>query len=286
MEKLIRLNFTNSAVCELNTERNNFIININQNADATNILYAFILEEPNKELKVLYIGKTSRTFRNRMSGYQRGDGTATNNRVHNGVLEYLKHNKSIFVFCFNDYLGSKLHDLHLDVAAGIENALIEYYADFNHEKEHEPLWNIANNKYNKFKNEAGKALQIENLEAIEKSEEDKVYIDEETAIMSGVYNDFEIELSPTNIKYSNLLISKSNTHFFGDHGTLLKIYIENGNEKTLLKDILIDRKSNKDCIRLYLTTEFKKWVEQNSIKDGDKLKILVYESNQVLIAKA
>ncbi len=35
-------------------------------------------------------------------------------------------------------------------------------------KEHEPLWNIANNKYNKFKNEAAKALQIENLEEIEK----------------------------------------------------------------------------------------------------------------------
>ncbi len=46
MEKLIRLNFTSSAVCELNTERNNFIINIKfQNADATNILYALYFEE-------------------------------------------------------------------------------------------------------------------------------------------------------------------------------------------------------------------------------------------------
>jgi hypothetical protein len=101
-----------------------------ENADANNILYAFIAGDT-----ILYIGKTVRSLKRRMYGCQHPGPTQTTNIKNNKrILETLTAGQSVEIYALPDngllYYGG----FHVNLAAGLEDSLV---------KTLRPAWNIT-----------------------------------------------------------------------------------------------------------------------------------------------
>lgn len=95
---------------------------------AKNSLYAFVRGE-----EVLYIGKTARTIRKRFVGYCRPAGSqSTNWRCNRNIKAAVERGEEIRVFVFTPISHLRYGVFDLNVAAGLEDALI---AEFD------PPWN-------------------------------------------------------------------------------------------------------------------------------------------------
>jgi hypothetical protein len=97
-------------------------------SNARNILYAFIAGDT-----VMYIGKTVRSLKRRMAGYQNPGPTQTTNiKGNRRILEMLAAGQSIEIYALPDngllYYGG----FHVNLAAGLEDSLI---------KTLKPVWN-------------------------------------------------------------------------------------------------------------------------------------------------
>ncbi len=148
MEKIFELGFTLSADFILN--ENILINNIFHNNNSANILYVFanISSTNEEENFVFYIGHTRTTFSNRMRGYRLGNGQNTNNRIHSYIREQLQLGKLIKVYVLNNIYNLNIRELEIDIAAGLEYSLINYYANFNLNNNFPSLLNIAGNSNN------------------------------------------------------------------------------------------------------------------------------------------
>lgn len=99
---------------------NNIKITLTENQQTTNALYAFISDG-----EVLYIGKTTQQLRKRLYGYQNPRGTqATNIRGNKEILAALEKKRQIDVFVLPDHGLLKFGGFHLNLAAGLEDSLI------------------------------------------------------------------------------------------------------------------------------------------------------------------
>lgn len=100
------------------------------NASAPNVLYAFVSEG-----KVLYIGKTVRSLKQRMYNYQKpGPSQSTSIRGHKLIKDAVALGKTVEVYALPD--NGLLHygGFHVNLAAGLEDALIATL---------KPVWNKA-----------------------------------------------------------------------------------------------------------------------------------------------
>lgn len=99
--------------------------------DEAPALYAFVQGE-----RVVYIGKTARTLRDRLSGYRNpGRTQRTNWRCNEKIREEVAAGRPvrIFVFCPSPQVALlRFGEFAIDLPAGLENALIEAF---------EPPWN-------------------------------------------------------------------------------------------------------------------------------------------------
>ncbi len=150
MQKLFDLGFDQAAVAHLkNGASDGLVITTSKYALAKNLLYAVVLnKDKDQELdswQVRYIGHTRKSFSSRMMGYQAGNGKAVNNRVHLAMKNHLRTGGGVIIYVLPDKLSLSMHDLHVDVAAGLEYALIKYYCDYNCDVHHLPLLNVAGN---------------------------------------------------------------------------------------------------------------------------------------------
>jgi hypothetical protein len=96
--------------------------------NATNILYAFVVGG-----QVVYVGKSVRSLRERMNGYRNPSSTqSTNIRNNERLRESLNRGATVEVFVLPD--NGLLHygGFHVNLAAGLEDALI---------RDLQPLWN-------------------------------------------------------------------------------------------------------------------------------------------------
>jgi hypothetical protein len=99
-------------------------------ASAPNVLYAFVSEG-----RVLYIGKTVRSLKQRMYNYQRpGPSQSTSIRGNRLISDVVALGKAVEVYALPD--NGLLHygGFHVNLAAGLEDALIA---------ELKPTWNKA-----------------------------------------------------------------------------------------------------------------------------------------------
>lgn len=93
-----------------------------------NSLYAFVHGD-----RVMYIGKTARTLRERFAGYRNPHkGQRTNWRCNGNIREILKRNEVLRILAFNPISHLRYGDFDINLAAGLEDSLI---AEFN------PPWN-------------------------------------------------------------------------------------------------------------------------------------------------
>ncbi|MDZ5452872.1 GIY-YIG nuclease family protein [Labrys sp. ZIDIC5] len=91
-------------------------------------LYAFIAGE-----EVMYIGKTARSIRERLSGYRAPNvRQRTNWRCNGKIRETLAAGKSVRILVFNPISHLRYGEFELNIAAGLEDSLIEQF---------DPPWN-------------------------------------------------------------------------------------------------------------------------------------------------
>jgi hypothetical protein len=96
--------------------------------DKPQALYAFV-----SQARVLYIGKTARTIRQRLMGYCRpGTTQRTNVRCNKFIQECIARNEQIDILIFRTGAKLKYGNFDLNVAAGLEDALITSFC---------PPWN-------------------------------------------------------------------------------------------------------------------------------------------------
>jgi len=92
------------------------------------ILYAFVVGE-----EVAYIGKSTRTFKQRMYGYQNpGPSQKTNIKNHDRVVKALDQDETVDVYVFVQEEPVTYKGIPVNLAAGLEDVLIEWLA---------PSWN-------------------------------------------------------------------------------------------------------------------------------------------------
>jgi len=96
--------------------------------DARNSLYAFVEGDA-----VKYIGKTARTIRHRFVGYRNPtQRQRTNWRNNHNIRDALRTGTSVRILVFNPISFLRYGDFEINLAAGLEDALIEAF---------DPPWN-------------------------------------------------------------------------------------------------------------------------------------------------
>lgn len=282
MDQLIKLGFTESAQITFETELK---INFLKNEAATNILYAFVLvdSENISDWKVLYIGHTRKTFKNRMYGYQRGNGNGVNNRLHNVVKSYLKiQNKEVKIYCLTDQLNLLVQNIELDLAAGLEYSLISYYADYNSQQGHPELINIAGNKNYKISN----VKELEELAKLEKEEEEESYCLQNPPEQTLKNKTFSYSLNKTYWESPFLNIPSNLSEYFGDNGDTAVFHFYKN--KSLVKSIpvIINRNAVKNgSPRFYLNGIDGKWFQEwkhLNFEKGENINVSVISENNLL----
>ena len=89
--------------------------------DGRNVLYAFMVDD-----EVKYIGKTVRSLRARLYQYLRpGPTQSTNIRNRANILAALEAGRSVHIFALIDNGSRHVGEFHLNVAAGLEDSLID-----------------------------------------------------------------------------------------------------------------------------------------------------------------
>jgi hypothetical protein len=276
MDKLLELGFKPAATTSI--ENSNLFINIGQNENATNVLYAFVIVEGEniEDWKVRYIGHTRKTFRNRMYGYQLGNGHAVNNRIHNEVKSVIESGKKIIVYLLNDTFNLNIHSLDIDIAAGLEYSLIDFYRKYNIENEHPPLQNIAGNK-----------TEV-TVNGVDDNEEDLTYLVEEES--NEIQNSFTYTLSKTYWNHPSINIPKEFSDYFGEQGTNVMVEFYNENIRVRSLNVLVNRNAvPNQTPRLYFGQNedgiwFQNWKHQN-YNQGDSFTINIIGNNRLMIKK-
>jgi hypothetical protein len=93
---------------------------LNELERANNALYAFVVDG-----ELMYLGKTVKSLRTRMTGYRRpGPTQSTNIRNNRHIVDCLAAGKRVEVYALPD--NGLLHygGFHLNLAAGLEDSLI------------------------------------------------------------------------------------------------------------------------------------------------------------------
>jgi hypothetical protein len=286
MEKLIELGFRQSARVEIVND--NLLINIENNDHTSNLLYAFILVngEEMDNWHVRYIGHTRKSFKNRMYGYQLGNGKAVNNRIHIELKNHCKEERKILVYTLTDIINLNLHSLFIDVAAGLEYSLIEFYQEFNNKNNHPPLQNIAGNKkLISLDTETSELLEIE-----EKIEEEKKYnLETKLDIATTFLGSFEQNLDKTTYwDYSFINIPTKLSEYFGQADETVSLSIVSFDGKIINElSLPINRTANiTNTPRLHIQGQdgkwFQEWKHLNFTKN-DKLKFDILSKNTIAI---
>lgn len=129
MEKLITIGFIKVGEWVLDGSFNH---TIKTHLESRSLLYSFVSDS-----KVLYIGKTADTLKNRMNGYKNAGGSQrTNIRVKKEIIECLKKKKGVFIYILIDDAKLTFKNYSISLAAGLEDNLI---ADIK------PDWNFRGN---------------------------------------------------------------------------------------------------------------------------------------------
>jgi len=271
MEKIFELGFVESAEFLLE-DNNNLNIRVLHNNNSANILYAFASLNPLNEDEnfIFYIGHTRKTFSNRMRGYRLGNGQNTNNRVHTYIKNQLEINKIIKVYVLNNIYNLNIRDLEIDIAAGLEYSLINYFANFNSNNNFPSLLNIAGN-YSNFIEE--NQSEIEEIIEPEEFDENFAY----NLCLNTYWNTPNINI-PQNLEY-----------LFGSHNeeVIIEFYLND----ILVNQFneLIKRNANLNgSPRIYIRGENGRWFmnwKRENFNQNSIINIKITNRNRIKINK-
>lgn len=118
MDRLIKIGFED--IGHWLIENGDLVYTLKKQATQKNVLYAFAVDG-----EIKYIGKTTRTIAERMYGYKKPSGTQkTNIKNNKNILDALSLGKAVNIFVLPDNGLMHYGIFHLNLAAGLEDSLI------------------------------------------------------------------------------------------------------------------------------------------------------------------
>ncbi len=229
-ETLIELGFIEIGnwQIDLNTDNLNPNYFISEYNFEPNSLYAFTYENDDTEMELAYIGKTSKTIKSRFQGYSKpGKKQQTNIRVNSEIIKKIKAGFTVKIFVLPDNPQLQWKGFNLNIAAGIEDSLIQGL---------KPKWNIHGNT-----NSVKLLNTEEELELIVELNDNELNIppnhnnelsDFEVPPGDGIY--FKIKLGKTYYESNQGFMNPGVTAslYLGEHGENSTLYLPNSMELT------------------------------------------------------
>lgn len=173
-------------------------------ADEAVALYAFAEGD-----RVCYIGKTARSVRRRFVGYGRpGQSQSTNIRCHSRIRQILGSGGEVRVLIFNPITHLRYGDFEIDLAAGLEDALIKAF---------DPPWNGR---------DRGRPISEDAEREIEDAVSEETVEGQDTP--TSVVASFEIKLSPTYYEKGLVNTGVHASRKLGMHGDPVRVLFGNG----------------------------------------------------------
>lgn len=127
-QKLLELGFEPAGHWELTSGAPRCLLQ--RFSDTRGVLYAFMCGD-----RVMYIGKTRLSLRQRMNGYQKpGTSQRTNIRNNSYIHEQLEGKQQIEILAFPTTVQQTHKGYSVNLAAGLEDSVIEHF---------NPKWNIS-----------------------------------------------------------------------------------------------------------------------------------------------
>lgn len=231
MEDLLKIGFLTVGTWSL--INNELKVNLDSFQRESNLLYCFVSNG-----SVKYVGKTKNNLEQRMYGYQKpGPSQSTNQRVNDKIRQCLRDNQKVDILILIDNGGLRYGHLKINLAAGLEDTLID---------EFKPDWNLHGNK-SSLKNALNYSLsESKSYEGDLKSP--KVKIDlvlRQTYFEQGFFN-----------------IRNSDSEYFANHNSPIEIKLGLTGDK-IIKG-LINRTANiNGSPRIMGGKELKNWFNSN-----------------------
>lgn len=138
-QNLLEIQFQEIGEWKLSTNRQSIEYTLNnQNIlNIPNVLYSFVLKSNEDDL-IGYIGKTSKSIKNRFQGYVNpSNDQRTNIRVSKKIKEALEENKNVLIYALFDIEPLQWGIFSINLPAGLEDSIVHKL---------KPLWNIAGNQ--------------------------------------------------------------------------------------------------------------------------------------------
>ncbi len=220
-----------------------------------NILYAFVLEMEVGD-KLMYLGKTTKSLKQRFTGYLKpGSGQQTNIRVNERIVDLLNKGSKISIYVFKDIECLQWSGYNLNLPAALEDSLVNKFS---------PDWNVH-----------GKNKILSSTAELENSDTNNVDVE------SGLVYEFIFEVLLGETYYNKGFINPGlkADEYFGEQDQIVTLVLKNGD---VLKS-KIDRKANANkSVRLSFKSELVNFYKKH-YELGQKISFGVIAKNQLVI---
>lgn len=126
MQRLIDIGFEQVGKWYLKDDKIAFDVT---SSEKTNILYAYIIDS-----EVMYVGKSSRSLKARLTNYKNPElSQRTNMRVNSYIKDNLIEGKSVLIYEYSQDSNITIGEFKVDISAGLEDSIIQKI---------NPKWNI------------------------------------------------------------------------------------------------------------------------------------------------
>jgi hypothetical protein len=221
-----------------------------------NSLYAFTYEYDNTEMELAYIGKTSKTIISRFQGYSKpGKKQQTNIRVNSEIINKIHEGFIVRIFILPDNPQLQWKGYNLNIAAGIEDSLIQGL---------NPKWNIHGNA-----NSVKRLNTQEELELIVESDDNAMnhppnhnneLSDFEVPRIDGIYFKVHLKMYYYNSNQGTMNPGVNASPYLGEHGENSILYLPNNIELT---SIINRTANNTNAVRFHWGAELSQFYRDN-----------------------
>jgi len=223
-----------------------------------NALYAFVVNAEDSEGgHVVYIGKTTKSLKNRFMGYTNpGKSQQTNVKVNIGIRKEIELGSTVHIFCFKslENLSWGVHSINL--AAGLEDSLVRNF---------KPIWNGSQGS-EKFITET-QEIELEN-EPVSSN-----IIDQEE-----ILDYFDVKLQKAYYEQGFINPGVRIDSLLGKEGDTMELIIDGRKLKTK-----VNRTANRTgCVRLYFGRDLVE-ILQRRFQYADTITYGIISSNKIIL---
>jgi len=204
------------------------------------ILYAFVSND-----KLKYLGKTTKSFVNRMKGYRKPGLTQfTNIRINGLIFDELRARQDVYIFVLVAADLCKYKEYRVSLAAGLEDIFI---------RELNPEWNFHGKKKI--------SKQVEEIDEINEFELVKTTPPTYHLISLAPFTKYYLECNFFNVP-------KKHSIFFGKNGTAIRVEFDS--------KIIVGRIDRinvpSEAPRIHCGVHYNKWINKN-FNIGDRMEV-------------